>query len=234
MNEAQYTQYYVAFLDILGFKNLVNDPNISCQDILDTYKFVGYRHREFFGKKYKYLRDSIKMKIMSDSICLYIEVDTPNALFLLIAYCVTFQRDLLVRDPSVFIRGGITMGEMYVEEDVMYGPALTEAYLLEEKNAKVPRIIIRKSTVDYGMNQCDTHAQAGITAGIFRDDDAFYAINYFDYLTFRTSQEVINRIKETISDKLDTTIDESIRQKYLYVDKNLNRYTSEIEEISNA
>lgn len=131
MSDTQYTQYYVAFLDILGFKNLVNDPNTSCQDILDTYEYVSYRHKNFFGDKSKHLRDSIKIKIMSDSICLYTEAGIRNALFFLIAYCVAFQHDLLVRNPSVLVRGGITVGDMYAKDDVIFGPALTEAYLLD-------------------------------------------------------------------------------------------------------
>lgn len=40
MDNEQYSQYYVAFLDILGFRNLVNNPKVLCGDILKIYKFL--------------------------------------------------------------------------------------------------------------------------------------------------------------------------------------------------
>lgn len=39
MDNEQYSQHFVAFLDILGFKNLVNNPKVSCADILKIYKY---------------------------------------------------------------------------------------------------------------------------------------------------------------------------------------------------
>ena len=231
MEDAQYTQYYVAFLDILGFKNLVNNQQFTCQDILNLYDYLEYRHKEFFEGESESLRNSIKMKIMSDSICLYTEADSPNALFLLLAYCVTFQHDLLVQTPCVLIRGGITVGGMYAKGDVTFGPALTEAYLIEEKNAKVPRIIIRKETLDSGMNNIDKDKKELIYRWIFRDDDAFYALDYFRLLVERDDKEALVQVNLAVSDQLDKTIDESIRQKYLYVEKRINKW---IEGKTNA
>lgn len=100
------------------------------------------RYETFFKSKIE-VQNNIKMKIMSDSICLFIKKDFPNALPYLMSYCVAFQCDLLLA-TGLLLRGGITSGDMYVQDDIIFGPALTEAYLLEEKNAKVPRIIIRK------------------------------------------------------------------------------------------
>lgn len=227
MAEAQYTQYYIAFLDILGFKNLVNDPERTCQDILNVYEFVGERHKDFFTGEDENVRNSVKMRIMSDSICLYVEANTRNALHLLMAYCVAFQHDLLIMSPSIFVRGGISLGGMYVKEDIIFGPALTDAYLLEEKNAKVPRIIIRKKTLDYGMSTVDEDLQEVMSPCIFRDEDAFYALDYLVLLAVGRDVEAINRVKGVISNQLDTTIDESIRQKYLYVEKRMRKYLKE-------
>lgn len=40
MDDTQYTQYHVAFLDILGFKNLVNNSSYTCKEIVDIYALV--------------------------------------------------------------------------------------------------------------------------------------------------------------------------------------------------
>lgn len=222
MEDAQYTQYYVAFLDILGFKNMVNSS--ACEEIVNIYDLVQYRYETLF-KSQAEIQNNIKMKIMSDSVCLYIKKDFPNALLYLIAYCVTFQCDLFGRQ-GLLLRGGITSGDMYVNDDVIFGPALTEAYLLEEKNAKVPRIIIRKKTIDEGMNGMDEDNAKLLWKSLFRDDDGFYTLNYFWFLALAKDKnnEALNHVNTLISNQLDTTIDDSIRQKYLYVEKNLNRY----------
>jgi len=227
MAEAQYTRYYVAFLDILGFKNLVNGSQATCQKILNIYKAFGDMQKAYFGEEYEKTQD-VKMKVMSDSICLYIEADIPNALDSLISFCIAFQYDLLTLPSCIFVRGGIALGDMYVENDIVFGPALTEAYLLEEQNAKVPRIIIQKKVLDYGKSQVSEGTQPSTDHLIFRDTDAFYTLDYFAFLCLKGNNEtIIERVKTTVSHWLDTTIDESIRQKYLYVEKHMRRYLKE-------
>ena len=232
MDDVQYSQYYVAFLDILGFKKLVDNPDISCEDIVSVYEFTLYKYENFFKNSAKKIDNNIEMKIMSDSICLYIKTDVPNALLYLIAYCTTLQYDLL-RGKKLLLRGGITSGDMYVKDDVIFGPALTEAYLLEERNAKVPRVIIRKKTIDEGISGIDKDMIDVLWRCLLRDDDAFYTLDYFQFLYIirdnneqdkQDKIEDLKAVKALIADYLDTTIDDSIRQKYLYVEKNINRY----------
>lgn len=48
MADAQYTPYYVAFLDILGFKDQI--AHSSCEKILKLYKFLGNMSEIYFGE----------------------------------------------------------------------------------------------------------------------------------------------------------------------------------------
>lgn len=222
MEDTQYTQYYVAFLDILGFKEQVTrDP---CEEILKMYEFLGNMSEIYFGEGNEERKNNIKVKIMSDSICIYIKANIPNALDELVKFCVVFQSNLLIREPCTFVRGGITCGDMYAKDDIMFGPALTEAYLLEEKNAKVPRIIMCKNILDYGKSGMDEETRTALDLYLFRDDDAFYALNYFALLCVGDYGKTIERVNTTISNWLDTTVNESIRQKYLYVEKHFQKY----------
>ena len=226
MEDAQYKKYYVAFLDILGFKNLINNPETTCQSILKMYKEFGVMHKTFFNGKRQDIQE-VTMKVMSDSICLFIEADKPNAFYSLILFCTAFQCDLLMLPQPIFVRGGIALGDMFVENDIIFGSALTQAYLLEEKNAKVPRIIILKETLEYGKKQGDADGAKDLDILTFRDDDAFYTLNYLYFLYLEGNNEIKDKIKDVISGYLDTKVDESIRQKYLYIDKNIRQ----IEEI---
>lgn len=227
MENAQYTQYYVAFLDILGFKELIDDKKTTCQSILDIYRQFNPMQQMFYGDEYGEAQD-VKMKVMSDSICLYVEADKPNALYSLISFCVAFQYDLLTLPQPIFVRGGIALGDMFIEDDIVFGRALTQAYLLEEKNAKTPRIIMLKETLNHGKSQADNETTDHIEKWTFRDDDSFYTLDYFLLLCKKGNNEhIIKRIKAVVSGYLDSTIDESIRKKYLYVEKNMRRWLKE-------
>lgn len=226
MDSEQYSKYYVAFLDILGFKNLVNSPKTSCKDILNIYKYLEQYKDMFFmflKNEFEDMKSRIKVKIMSDSICVYIEANFPHALYELVTFCTAFQYNLLLIDPCIFVRGGITYGDMYVKDSAIFGPALTEAYLLEENNARVPRIIMCKNTLDQGKAATDEVIQKQLERYVFRDDDAFYTLDYFSFI----GKIVLPRINMVISNWLDTTTNESIRQKYLYVEKHIRRCLEE-------
>lgn len=227
MADAQYTEYYVAFLDILGFKNLVSGSESTCQSILNIYNEFGTIHDELYSDIPEGVQN-VNIKIMSDSICVYIEADKPNALSSLVLFCTAFQYRLLALQPPVFVRGGITFGDMFMENDIAFGPALTQAYLLEEKNAKVPRIIMLKKTLDHGKSRTDKANAKLMEEFTFRDDDAFYALNYFRLFRPNDSkQNTLDQVKTVVSGYLNTTIDESVRQKYLYVEKNMRKYLKE-------
>ena len=227
MEDAQYTKYYVAFLDILGFKNLVSGPESTCQSILNIYRRFGSMKNTFYSKIPEGLQE-VNIKVMSDSICVYIEADKPNALWSLIVFCMSFQYVLLTMPQHILLRGAITLGDMFIEDDIVFGPALTQAYLLEEKNAKVPRIIILKETLDYGKSQTDKNFIETMEASTFRDDDAFYTLNYFLFLfILNDDKRKIESVKAAVSHCLDTINDESIRQKYLYVEKNIRKFLKE-------
>ena len=83
MSTNKYTESYIAFLDILGFKELVKDS--YCSDIIDIFKTFNHKpiSEVYLGNDgivSKSTVDALKMKVMSDSICLYINVKVPDAL----------------------------------------------------------------------------------------------------------------------------------------------------------
>lgn len=230
MEQGGYKNYYIAFLDVLGFKNLVNNKENSCKKILDIYEnFKNPVTGLYIGEENESPQpvDSIKdvnIKVMSDSICFYIDASVPNALLCLLACCGSFQCKLLSLSPPILIRGAITVGEMYAEGDTTFGPALTEAYLMEEKSAKYPRIIITKQLVDQGASRLPDYVVKGIyDVFLFRDDDGFYSVNFLGII----DEESLYRLKTYVSEILDSTTDSSIREKHLYLDEILKSFRRE-------
>ena len=69
----------------------------------------------------------------------------------------------------------------------------------------------------------DERSQNLLHVWLFRDDDAFFTLDYFKFLFGK----VLQQVNTTISYWLDTTTNESIRQKYLYVEKHIHQRLEE-------
>lgn len=57
---------------------------------------------------------------------------------------------------------------------------------------------------------------------VFRDDDAFFAVDYFNML-LGGNRSIREKIEYTVKHVLDTTTDSSIREKYLYLERKLQQ-----------
>ena len=57
------------------------------------------------------------------------------------AECVSWLQGQLVY-KGVLLRGYVTVGDIYLDENVVFGPALVRAYELESELARFPRVII--------------------------------------------------------------------------------------------
>ncbi len=52
---------------------------------------------------------------------------------------------------GIMIRGGVTIGDLYHRNNIVYGPAMIEAYRLESKCAIYPRIIMSEDMLVIGI-----------------------------------------------------------------------------------
>ena len=213
----EYENYFVAFVDILGFKNMV-------------YKYSRDEIFKIFSKGFKthlvgghYNGESIinaediKYKTMSDSIVFYVKENAKNALLGLLATCSIFQGQLLLMNPRILTRGGVSYGQFCIDGDIMFGPALTSAYLLENENAKYPRIIMNHSLLlEHGNNLCYSM--------VFEDEDLFWSVNYLWAIQnrYETGNKDIQSLSKYVSTVLDSATDSSIREKHLYLRRKIN------------
>jgi hypothetical protein len=129
---------YVAFIDVMGFSNLVNKGNI---DNLESYfsKITDVLDRIRVDK------ESIESFLISDSIIL-IAPDTIDGLKQLLAAIRRIQSALLWR--KILLRGAVSYGQIYYNADknIVVGKGFIKAYLLESE-AIFPRVIIDPSII---------------------------------------------------------------------------------------
>ncbi len=140
-----YKESYVAFLDVLGFKEMVKKNNGKNNEKLSKY----------FHEVSKIINDlkdidrkrNIGYIVISDSIILTVEknknhhADTKTLRQICIAVS-KIQKQLALND--IWLRGAISSGKTYFDEqnNQIVGPAYIDAYLLEEDMAKYPRVIL--------------------------------------------------------------------------------------------
>jgi hypothetical protein len=91
-----------------------------------------------------------------------------------------------------FVRGAIAVGDAYVEETVVFGSALLEAYNGESKLARDPRIILTESAVAaakqhlgyYGRPENAPHVR-----DILRDADGQWFLNYLECVLWAEDEQ---------------------------------------------
>ena len=234
----KYRIRYVAFLDLLGFKNITNEQDCAFikaffNDIeLIKFSFDSPMGTTVFGRD---LVEDAEFTIMSDSIVIATENSYAGLAYLLFL-CSTIQSRLLTSPTHpLFLRGGISCGNYYKLKNLSFGPAMTEAYLLENQ-ANSPRVIIDPKIIEKMMtdgvlgrkgidrylsdsDQFTTMIELFLTT--FGDD--FYFVDYFNTMELlRLSQSkslgnnLIENVQHTIRNGANIG-NERVRQKYTWL-----------------
>ena len=146
-----YTDYLVAFLDVLGMADKIKhtDSNIQLtQEILNILKNIRTIANDINEHQWDLLQaKKINVHRFSDTIVISIPEVTINAVILLANIVSVIQFSLMGK--SFFTRGAIVAGKHYEgQDDIFFGPAYIGAYELE-KLARWPRVIIDTSVLSY-------------------------------------------------------------------------------------
>ncbi len=152
MKDISYQVRYVAFLDLLGFKNLVNQ-SVENQNILNNiYRALSYS-ASVQQDNYKGLLSMVNLgkqvTAFSDSIVISYDALMPGGGFHVLMDLVYICNDLL--GIGIPVRGGVTVGQLIHDEYKCFGPAMIEAYTMESERAKYPRIIIDQRVLEYDL-----------------------------------------------------------------------------------
>ena len=226
----EYIHCYFAFIDLLGFKEIVKKKTCSeIARIFDEAKKQYIINHVLDGNVEVPVipPEDIHYYIMSDSICIYIKEDIELALPILECLCMNFQVRMLCLDTPIFVRGSISRGEIYEENGVLFGPALVEAYLRSEKLAHVPRIVI---PVQFYEETKDPTIRAWLDGFTYMEQDGFYVTRYINYFCIHKSTlQYRKKVDGFIREVLNTSVDQSLREKYLYVKSWMDYYYQQEE-----
>jgi hypothetical protein len=135
-----YTERYLTFADILGFADIVKksarDSSPQRHDALvKALVEAGTYHPGLNAS------DDIQFQTFSDSIVMSSASTATGLVHILVSMADLSTR--LLHD-GLLIRGAIAKGSLHHKRSIMFGPAFLEAYGIESKIAKYPRIVLSR------------------------------------------------------------------------------------------
>lgn len=220
----EYKECYVAIIDLLGFKNSIMHKN--CEEIAQYYDEIHQKVTVTVNTTRKALvpSEKIHMKVMSDTVCFFVECSETNSLAGLLAFCSYFQVRMLQLPTPVLSRGAVVKGKLYCEDDVFFGEGIVNAYLLEENVAKYPRVIMTKEVIDGAITNCDENGKYYLETHTFEDTDLFYCVDslllfygvYHEKNEWKTFARYVKKV-------IESETNPSIREKYIYIYKKFPR-----------
>lgn len=230
-NPSIYESRILAFVDILGFQNMIQQSTFDYKEqqrILDAMNIIhSYKTLNDNGLNGGGLKEhGIQITTFSDSAIISYPIDFEGGLFHVLLDLIHMQIDL--SSLGIFIRGGISIGLAYHDEYNAFGPAMNEAYRLESTKAESPRIILTSQTLYDGIKASESLQNPydiSLLESLIRQDkaDGFY---YLDYL--RQYQELdypefdyylwLNTIRDYLVQNLNSYhSDEKIYPKYRWM-----------------
>ena len=188
-----YIKSFCAYIDILGFSEKIKQQDLKFFSkylkMLDKeLKYINQRHSSFHTKDKRF-----ELKIFTDNFVFgHPWHDESGEVELGIIFDVLSHIQLTFAKSNIFIRGAISVSNLYMDENIVLGPAIVESYELETKKAQYPRIILSDDVVKivkkhikyYGNNK-----SAPQNMEYLIDIDGVYFINYLFILFFDTDYD---------------------------------------------
>jgi hypothetical protein len=134
---------FLSLRDVLGTKPNWDDPNVR-EELWQTNKNEFTKagrqlSREEHEKMLEMLKSRDQAFAFSDNLVRSSPADWPGVVSVTFSMAL-LALHLLVR--GVFVRGGIAVGSLHHDNSMVFGPALVEAYRLQQELARFPRIVL--------------------------------------------------------------------------------------------
>jgi len=159
--EIKYERRIVAFIDILGFKEIVKQSEHDITKIELLYSVLnflkGWETSNNWDLKFVEIEEDAQKKgvtkfdirgktnttSFSDSIVVSVKVDDNiNEMTSTLVANLAYIGAILI-EKGILFRGGLTIGNIiHNDNGTVFGQALIDAYQLETKSAKYPRIVL--------------------------------------------------------------------------------------------
>lgn len=248
----KYENRLIAFIDILGFKEIVRSSEKDSSKIEFLYSVLDYLKSWGIPENWNLqlveieedaqkrgienfdIRGKTNTTAFSDSIVVSVKVENnvnemTSTLIVNLAYigAILFEKGIL-------FRGGITIGNLiHNEKGTVFGQGLIEAYQLETNSAKFPRIILSNKLIQKLNYPLETKRNRyPYHQYLERYEDGcvgFHQMIYFQVIESWTEmtneklKESLNIIRKVIIKGLDTSFENpGVYEKYIWLKTQYN------------
>ena len=196
-------QSVVAFVDILGYRNLVTtafadgsgeallkELHESLSSALKSLNELDEEHNPIFDA-FPNLPDRFRTQSFTDNLVIGYPIYRDGEIELgdVISKLSFFQLELAMN--GFFVRGAISVGDLFIDDVTVIGPGLIEAYAGESQYARDPRVILTESAREavaqhmgyYGNPKLSP--QEGV---LLKDADGQYFLDYLQTLWIAGSE----------------------------------------------
>ena len=137
-----YERRVVVFYDVLGWQSEIESAGVEAANIGRLRRLVLAHSRTMrMGSNF-----TLNVSTFSDNVVLSSPVGPHISEFLRLVAAM----NLLTSSMHFLLRGGIAVGDIYHDDEVVFGPALNRAYELENKVAIYPRIVVDEPVLEVG------------------------------------------------------------------------------------
>ncbi len=210
---------FVAFLDVLGFKALLDNNSIEYIEEIFNDVFTNLDNRELSGETATicngeyYSSADLSIQMISDSIIIWTKDDNRCSLAVLVDTCCNLLRSCL--EKGLPLRGGISVGSLStintetsensrLKVSSVIGDGITKAHDLEKKQKWMGCIIdhacyehIRADSVHFGDYQRRVLESYNVPIG--DDTQPYKALNWANWNSENSVEEIEIMINEKFS-----------------------------------
>lgn len=234
----EYEERYIAFVDILGFKDLVNqsqnDPSKvqALSSALDTIRPSS--PKVILDAMDVEQQEDFDLRIHTFSDFVVASVPPTNVGLCALAY-VIWNLSTAWLSTKILCRGGITKGKCLHRGGpvpMVFGPAFVAAYELESSVADMPRVILSKEVrLDWQRFVAQGSLDSKLQLLVQQCEDGPHCIDIFCHLrksgfdlVTRDWPEEANEMRTALVDRLDDTAEKpAVYRKALWLAKRFNK-----------
>ena len=134
LRDPHYERRVVVFCDVLGWRDHIDKASNDPKKIGDLRRLILHASRSLN------LREKLDLRISTFSDNIVISQALSEKTQMLVQQMALLQLGVLFE--GFLLRGGITIGDIVHDNQVVFGPGLNRAYEIESKIARYPRIVL--------------------------------------------------------------------------------------------
>lgn len=216
--------YIVAYFDLLGvtsrIKSDIKKQELSMNKLHNLYTFSVDLTKEIKIKG----NQEIQFKIFSDNIIIAKKLSEEKKKKLedincLLSCAARFQELSASDSVGWMLRGGISIGQFFIDEVMVWGEALLKAYFLEDKVAVYPRVILDSNVIS------EIKDNSALSEYTRKDFDNLIFLNYLNNCHF-CGEMLMNGfelMKEEVGDYWDEKMQQKFNWHMNYINTELDR-----------